>query len=60
MNGEKVLSHDRAEAATPNRDRVTVKLKKGANAILLKVSNGDDPHGFYFSIEGGVDLKLAK
>ena len=60
VNGEKVLSHDRAEAATPNRDRVTVKLKKGANAILLKVANGDDPHGFYFTIEGGVDLKLAK
>jgi putative membrane-bound dehydrogenase-like protein len=60
VNGEKVLSHDRAEAATPNRDRVTVKLKKGANAILLKVANGDDPHGFFFTIEGGVDLKLAK
>jgi putative heme-binding domain-containing protein len=60
VNGEKVLSHDRAEAAKAGRDGVKVKLKKGANTVLLKVNNGDNPHGFYFTIEGGVDLKLGK
>ena len=54
----KVLEHDRAEAAKPARDSVKAKLKKGANEILLKISNGDNPHGFYFTIEGGTDLKV--
>ena len=60
VNGELLLSHDRAEAAKPERDSVKVKLKKGSNAILLKVSNGDHPHGFYFTIVSEQELKLAK
>ena len=60
VNGEKVFGHDKAVAATPEADSVTVKLKKGSNAILLKVSNGDNPHGFYFTIVSREELKLAK
>ena len=60
VNGAKVFGHDRSEAARPERDSVTVKLKKGSNAILLKVSNGDNPHGFYFTILSGQELKLLK
>ena len=60
VNGIKVFGHDRTEAAVPERDSVTVKLKKGANAIVLKVSNGDNPHGFYFTIMSGQELKLSK
>ena len=30
-----------------------MKLKKGKNAILLKVANGNNPHGFYFSLTSG-------
>ena len=58
VNGEKVFGHERHEAAAPDRDQVKVKLKKGANAVLLKVNNGDNPHGFYLTVEGGVDLKV--
>ena len=60
VNGQKVFGHDRHDAATPGRDAVKVKLKKGANAVLLKVNNGDSPHGFYLTLEGGADLKLGK
>ena len=60
VNGEKVFGHDRTEAAKPERDSVTVKLKKGENAIRLKVSNGDNPHGFYFTITSKEELKLVK
>ncbi len=60
VNGEKVFGHENHFAATPGKDSVKVKLKKGGNAVLLKVNNGNIPHGFYFTIEGGVDLKLGK
>ncbi len=58
VNGEKVFGHERHDAATPDRDQVRVKLKKGANAVLLKVNNGDNPHGFYLTLDGGADLKV--
>jgi putative heme-binding domain-containing protein len=60
VNGEKVFGHENHFAATPGKDSVKVKLKKGANAVLLKVNNGSIPHGFYLTIEGGTDLKLGK
>nr|MCU0702880.1 c-type cytochrome [Fimbriiglobus sp.] len=60
VNGEKVFGHERHEAAAPARDAVKVKLKRGSNVVLLKVNNGNNPHGFYFTIEGGLDLKLGK
>ncbi len=58
VNGEKVLTHDRAEAAKPSRDSAKAKLKKGSNEILLKINNVANPHGFYFTLEGGVELKV--
>jgi len=60
VNGAKVFGHERHEAAAPERDSVKVKLKKGPNAILLKVNNGNIPHGFYFTMTSGEELKLAK
>lgn len=57
VNGELVLQHDRHEAARPGRDRVTVPLKTGQNTILLMVGNGNNPHGFFFSIESEQELK---
>jgi putative membrane-bound dehydrogenase-like protein len=60
VNGEKAFGHERHDAATPGKDAVKVKLKRGNNTLLLKVNNGNDPHGFYFTIEGGADLKLGK
>jgi putative membrane-bound dehydrogenase-like protein len=59
VNGKEVLSHRRHEAATPERDSVRVELKKGANAILLKINNGDGPHGFYFTLVSEHELKQS-
>ena len=56
VNGVEVLRHARHDAATPGRDRVPVRLKKGDNVIRLAVTNGENPHGFYLSIAGGTDL----
>lgn len=60
VNGEKVFGHENHFAATPAKDSVKVKLKKGANTVLLKINNGSIPHGFYLTIEGGTDLKVGK
>jgi putative membrane-bound dehydrogenase-like protein len=59
VNGELVLSHNRHEAAAPERDAVKVKLKAGKNAVLLKINNGNNPHGFYFAVQSEQELKLA-
>ena len=37
-----------------------MKLKKGANAVLLKIANGNGPHGFYFALTSEQELKLGK
>ena len=57
VNGEKVFGHDRELAAIPGKDSIKVKLKKGANTILLKINNGSNPHGFYFSMTSDQELK---
>jgi putative heme-binding domain-containing protein len=57
VNGELLLQHRRHEAATPERDTVKVKHRKGGNAVLLKISNGDGPHGFYFTLVSEQELK---
>jgi putative membrane-bound dehydrogenase-like protein len=57
LNGKEVLSHRRHESATPERDKVPIKLKEGRNTILLKINNGDGPHGFYFSVVSEQELK---
>jgi putative membrane-bound dehydrogenase-like protein len=46
-------------AALPEQDTVKVKLKKGANRILLKINNGDGPHGFYLTVLSEQELKPA-
>jgi putative membrane-bound dehydrogenase-like protein len=60
VNGELVLTNRDHFAATPERLKVKVKLKKGANTILMKIVNGAGPHGFYLSITSDQELKLLK
>ena len=58
INGKHVFGHERHEAATPGRDSVQVKLKKGPNTVMLKINNGSNPHGFYFTVLSGQELKV--
>jgi putative membrane-bound dehydrogenase-like protein len=52
VNGEPSFTHKATRAAAPEQNAVKVKLKKGKNAVLLKIANGNNPHGFYLTIEG--------
>jgi putative membrane-bound dehydrogenase-like protein len=52
VNGVKVLKDENTRAAAPGQNTVKLKLKKGTNTFLLKIANGNNPHGFYFTIEG--------
>lgn len=57
LNGELVSQTNAHRAAAPAQDRVKVKLKKGTNVVLLKIANGDGPHGLYFTIVSEEELK---
>jgi putative membrane-bound dehydrogenase-like protein len=59
VNGEKVFENRDHLAAEPARHRIPVKLKKGPNVVLIKIVNGNDPHGFYFALTSEQELKLA-
>jgi putative membrane-bound dehydrogenase-like protein len=50
INGDVVHNSLAHNAAAPEQYSVKVKLKKGVNRILLKINNGDGPHGFYFTL----------
>ena len=58
VNGKEVFVSRETKAAAPEQHRVAVKLKKGANELLLKVANGNNPHGFYFSLTSAEETKV--
>jgi hypothetical protein len=60
INGKPVFVSRDTRAAAPEQYRIPVKLQKGANAILLKVANGNNPHGFYFTLTSKEQLKQTK
>jgi putative membrane-bound dehydrogenase-like protein len=57
VNGERVYETRAHDAAVPDKARVKVKLKKGLNSLLLKIVNGNNPHGFYLTILSEQELK---
>lgn len=57
LNGKKIYSEKITRAATPEQARVPIKLVKGKNTILLKISNGNNPHGAYLTILSEQELK---
>ncbi len=52
VNDREVFRSTATRAAAPAQETMKVKLNKGANSVLLKIANGNNPHGFYFTIEG--------
>ena len=50
----------RVRPIRPARHRIPVKLKKGPNAVLIKIVNGNDPHGFYFALTSEEEGKAGK
>jgi putative heme-binding domain-containing protein len=60
VNGKEVFTTRETKAAVPEQHKVPVKLVKGTNRVMLKVANGDNPHGFYFSLTSPEEVKAAK
>ncbi|MFM7149278.1 MAG: hypothetical protein ACKO23_05505, partial [Gemmataceae bacterium] len=56
-NQQLVFTSATTRAASPDQDTVKVKLKKGVNRLLLKINNGDGPHGFYFTLLTEEEVK---
>jgi putative membrane-bound dehydrogenase-like protein len=57
VNGKEVFTSRDTKAAAPETHKVPVKLVKGKNTVLLKVANGNNPHGVYFSLTSPEELK---
>jgi putative membrane-bound dehydrogenase-like protein len=57
VNDRPVFTSHAVRAASPEQDVVKVTLRKGKNKLLLKIDNGGDPHGFYFTVESPEELK---
>ena len=60
VNGKEVFKTEATRAADPGTDKIAIKLKKGGNAVMLKVANGNDPHGFYFTLLSKDEVKIVK
>ncbi len=60
VNGKDVFTTRDTKAAAPETHKVAVKLVKGKNTVLLKVANGNNPHGFYFSLTSAEETKVRK
>jgi hypothetical protein len=58
VGGKLVHTSKLTRAAAPEQDRVKVALKKGANRIVVKINNGDGPHGLYCTFVSGDPLTL--
>jgi putative membrane-bound dehydrogenase-like protein len=59
LNGKDVFTTRETRAATPESHKIAVKLTKGKNTILVKVANGNNPHGFYFSLTSAEEVKVT-
>ena len=59
LNGQQVLSRVVYRAASPSQDRVTVRLKKGVNTVLLKSAAGHEGWSFYFGLGDEYGLPLS-
>jgi len=58
VNGQEAFKFEGTRAAAPAQNEVKVKLKKGTNTLLLKVTNGSNPHGFFLTVSSDQELKL--
>jgi quinoprotein glucose dehydrogenase len=60
INGELVHTNPAYRAAAPDQDRVSVRLKKGWNKVLLKVLQGAGGWGYYLRFaDPGGELRSA-
>jgi hypothetical protein len=59
VNGKQVVSDNASRACLPDQDIATLPLHKGSNDLLIKVTQGGGPSGFYFSLGSTRALEQA-
>ncbi|MFL5355520.1 DUF3857 domain-containing protein [Archangium sp.] len=59
VNGEKVATSDHYNAPRPDQSRVSVRLRKGLNRVLLKVCQESGPLGFYLRRDPPARLRVT-
>jgi len=59
LNGKKVLSSGESRSCEPDQHLLTLKLKAGKNALLLKVCQGTGQFSFYFALKAPAPAPAA-
>ncbi|HYO53778.1 DUF3857 domain-containing protein [Archangium sp.] len=59
VNGEKVATSDHYNVPRPDQSRVSVRLRKGLNRVLLKVCQESGPLGFYLRRDPPARLRAT-
>ncbi len=57
VNGQLAASEDRYNYPRPDQSRISVRLRKGVNRVLLKVCQEGGPFGFYMRAEARERVK---
>ena len=69
LNGKLIANKYITRGLAPDQDKIKVRLAKGKNKLLFKISNGGGGYGFYFKTEAiplpsevvtAVQVKLTK
>ena len=58
LNGEEILANNASRACRLGDESAQLKLSKGENRLLLKVTQGGGPAGFAFAIDTGAETLL--
>ncbi len=56
VHGKMVHEQNGKSAASPGMFRIPIPLKAGENTILIKITNGDGPHGLYMSLLSETEI----
>jgi hypothetical protein len=59
LNGKSIHAENTYRACAPDQARLTLKLKKGKNDLLLKVCQGDGDWAFYFRADAKVTPQIT-
>ncbi|AMV36087.1 HEAT repeat domain-containing protein [Planctomyces sp. SH-PL62] len=60
VNGESVYDFSKNRSYSPESDRFEVKLKAGANRIVIRCGNGGGPWDFSVAVAGAADYAFLK
>ena len=57
LNGQQVHAHNIGRGAAADQEKLTLKLQKGTNFLLVKIHNQSGPSGFYFDSALGKSVQ---